>query len=279
MDFPARIIAAAVRVLPRDRREWAAAMAAELAHLPQGSDRWGFALGCARTALFAPQHPNAAAPRAVVTGTFLAGVAGCLAITAYVLTKWPHAAGDINRATSITFTAALTAYLWIALRTPAALVAHREAARHGAGIGFALFVAAASGRSVIDAVVPPGDDLIVGWFVVVTVLGTIVATAFAAARRERSFGAGVTASLWLGLVCSMLTFNAELIAILAGFNLDVHMRNVAPGHYQLITEAEFMRKHIGGHLDSAMEGLRTLPVLTIIIGSIGAALGRRTRAA
>lgn len=65
---------------------------------------------------------------------------------------------------------------------------------------------------------PPDGDVAIGVFLVVTVGGTLVATAFATARTQRSFGAGVTASLWVGLVCSMLAFNADLLAILVGFN-------------------------------------------------------------
>ncbi len=38
-----------------------------------------------------------------------------------------------------------------------------------------------------------------------------------------------------------------------------------------------MSKHIGGHLASSMEGLRTVPLLALAIGVIGAALGRRRR--
>ncbi len=138
----------------------------------------------------------------------------------------------------------------------------------------------AVGRSAIDAAVPPSDDdAIVGLFLTVTVVGTLSTTAFAAARAEQSFGAGVTASLWVGLVCSILAFNADVLAILVGFNLDAHMRQVMPGYYTALSPDAFLSQHIGGHLASAMEGLRTLPLLALICGSIGAAVGRRPRAA
>ena len=51
-----------------------------------------------------------------------------IAATAYVLTTWPHAAGEISGVTAAWFVAALAAYLWIALRPPNALVAHGDAA-------------------------------------------------------------------------------------------------------------------------------------------------------
>ena len=121
--------------------------------------------------------------------------------------------------------------------------------------------------------------MIVGSFLIVTVGGTLITTAFAAARVRRSFGAGVTASLWTGLVCSMLAFNADILAILVGFNLDVHMQHVMPDYYTAFTPDAFMSRHIGGHLASAMEQLRTLPLLALVFGSVGAAIGRRQRVA
>lgn len=57
------------------------------------------------------------------------------------------------------------------------------------------------------------------------------------------------------------------------------MRNVMPDYYTAFTRDAFLSKHIGGHLASSMEGLRMLPVLALIVGSIGAAVGRRPRAA
>lgn len=278
-DAPAHVVAVATRLLHGDRREWGVAMTAELAQLREGPARWRFALGCARAALLAPPRPNGHAPGVAVTVTFLVGVAGCIAATAFVLTTWPHAADDISRGLAVWFAASLTVYLWLALRPPHVLVAHRDAARRGAAIGFGLFVVAEVGRSVIDAVVPPDGDVTVGVFLTVTVVGTLVATAWASARPDRSFGAGVTASLWVGLVCSILAFNGDLLAILIGFNLDAHMRHTMPDYYRAVTPETFMSKHIGEHLASSMEGLRTLPLLALMFGSIGAAIGRRARAA
>lgn len=273
-DLPSQIVAGATRLLHRDRREWGAAMAAELAAIRDGPARWRFALSCARAALFAPLPPDARAPGVAVTVMFVAGIAGCLAATAYVLTTWPHAAGDISRATSVWFAASLVAYLWIALRPPGALVAHPEAARRGVAVGFALFLVGGAGRTVIDAALPPDGDLAIGLFLTVTVVGTLTTTAFLVARRERSLGAGVTASLWVGLVCSMLAFNADLLAILTGFSLEAHMRHSMPA-YAAITPDAFMSRHIGGHLAASMDGLRTLPVLALILGAVAAAIGRR----
>lgn len=276
-DLPERIVVVAARLLRGDRREWGEAMTAELAQYRESPARWHFALGCAWAVLVAPRHPNASVPSVAITLTFLAGVVGCITATAYVLTTWPHATDDISSAGAVWFAMSLAVYLWIALRPPHALLAHGGAARRGAAIGFALFVVGGVGRSVIDRFVPPDGDATIGLFLTVTVIGTLVGTAWASARAERSLGAGVTASLWVGLVCSMLAFNADLLAILVGFNLDAHMRHSMPAYYTTVTPDAFMSRHIGEHLAVSMEALRTLPLLALLFGSIGAALGRGRR--
>ena len=47
-DRPARMLSAAVRVMPAERRDWARAMQAELAAVDQPADRWSFVWGCLR---------------------------------------------------------------------------------------------------------------------------------------------------------------------------------------------------------------------------------------
>jgi hypothetical protein len=74
---PARLLAAATATLPADRRDWGAAMAAELAQVPERerAARWRFAAGCARAAILPPGGTRAAV-----------GVAGALAVTATAAT-------------------------------------------------------------------------------------------------------------------------------------------------------------------------------------------------
>jgi hypothetical protein len=54
-DGPERLLAAAARLLPQERRDWGVAMLAELAQIQHPSTRWRFALGCMRVALFPPR--------------------------------------------------------------------------------------------------------------------------------------------------------------------------------------------------------------------------------
>ena len=80
LDPPARLLATAVATLPRERRDWGAAMVAELAEVRDPADRWRFAAGCAQVAL-APAHRDrgpviavaAWAAAAVVTAAVVVG--------------------------------------------------------------------------------------------------------------------------------------------------------------------------------------------------------------
>jgi hypothetical protein len=71
LDGPRWLLAAAAATLPADRRDWGAAMAAELAQVPDGPGRWRFAVGCARTAVLPPGGSRAP----VVVAGALAAVA------------------------------------------------------------------------------------------------------------------------------------------------------------------------------------------------------------
>jgi hypothetical protein len=54
-DGAARLLAATAAMLPEERRDWGAAMIAELAQVRDRSARWWFATGCATVALFPPR--------------------------------------------------------------------------------------------------------------------------------------------------------------------------------------------------------------------------------
>lgn len=276
-DGPARIVNIASRILPPERRAWGDAMSAELAGLGDVRARWSFAFGCARAVLSAPSLPDAGILRAVGP-TFIGGIVAALAVTAYVLATWPHASRAISPTAVIWFAIGLGAFLWVGVRPPTALVSHRSAARRGVATGFFLFVVTAIGRAIIDAAsLLPDDDLLIGLFLAPTVAGTIAFTAFRVARRDRSFVAGVVASLWVGLVCSILAFNADMVATLAGFNHHAHVLGTMPKHAGISVDA-FLDIHIGDHLAASMQAVKNLPVLAVLLGSIASAIGRVRRA-
>lgn len=55
IDTPMLLLTIVVRWMPEERREWGAAMLAELSQLQHPSTRWQFALGCTRVALLPPR--------------------------------------------------------------------------------------------------------------------------------------------------------------------------------------------------------------------------------
>lgn len=73
LDRPARLLDSAVAALPDRRRDWGAAMTAELAQVEGTSTRWRFAVGCARTAVF-PPSVGSRVPLLVVAATTAAAV-------------------------------------------------------------------------------------------------------------------------------------------------------------------------------------------------------------
>jgi hypothetical protein len=120
LDGPGWLLAAAAATLPADRRDWGAAMAAELAQLPDGPARWRFAVGCARTAVFPPRDHRAAL--AVTGGLALAAVVASALVTGAVLP-----AGRVFALTLVGLLGGLAVLV----------VARRGRGRAGAGLGVA----------------------------------------------------------------------------------------------------------------------------------------------
>lgn len=58
MDLPARVLAWATRWMPEERSEWRAAMESELTQIKDPLERWRFALGGTRAAMFTPGRSN-----------------------------------------------------------------------------------------------------------------------------------------------------------------------------------------------------------------------------
>jgi hypothetical protein len=83
-DGPWWLLAAAAATLPADRRDWGAAMAAELAQVPvqERAARWRFAAGCARAAVFPPGGSRVAVG---VAGVAVAATAAAALATGAVL--------------------------------------------------------------------------------------------------------------------------------------------------------------------------------------------------
>lgn len=90
-DGPERLLAAAVRLAPKQRREWGIAMLAELAQLQNPSTRWHFALACAGVALFPPRQDGLLQTamnnqaKSIITHPGIVALIGLLFITPFLL--------------------------------------------------------------------------------------------------------------------------------------------------------------------------------------------------
>jgi hypothetical protein len=317
MDGPARLLAVAVAALPDDRRDWGAAMSAELAQVRGCSSRWAFAAGCARAALFSPRsngvpvfvvgtlaaaavvtaglavgyalpalrvfavvfvalvgasatltvarsrrvRPTAPAPTIPAAG--VVGVAASIAVTANFLVKHPAAAAHLPPTHAVLFAVVLAGCLWLALTPPSALTTSPLARGVGAGaalaLGLGFFLTA---RLTINTY---GGPLV---WVIFAPAAIFLASSALAAAVGRSFRAGVQAAVWTALVGTLLIFAISIPEAMHRYAIDG--RTLGDGE---------VGYPIGVNLPDAIWGLVIIPLLGLPFGVIGAAIGRRLRAA
>jgi hypothetical protein len=274
-DFSSRVVTVAARLLPPERHEWGAAMVAELAHVHGPASRLRFSLGCVRAALFSPRLAVYFTPRIAVIA-IVAGVIGCIATTAYVIAAYPVAAQELSRATWLSFALVHIGFLATALAPPRLLVVRQRVVRIGVLCGAVFFIVVRLGMWFIESARQAkfDDDVIGGLFMVFVFIGALVTCAAFVARNERSFRAGVIAAFWTGIVAALLGFSVDLIGTVNGLNFEAHLREVWPRH-PAPTLDSFLRKHMGEHLAASMRGLVALPVLAVLVGSLGATIGKK----
>ena len=316
-DGPARLLDLAVAALPDDRREWGAAMTAELDHVEGSSSRWSFAAGCMRAALFPPR-----ASRAPVLLTLALGIGGAIAAAPVVGRALPEmqvfAAAFILVAGSIaTLAVARRGRLTLTAQGPALLVCgvagiagsvvsvssflarHPDAAKHFPP-AVAVTLATALAACLWLVLIPPP-----GW---------------TSSRLARGASIGAAAALGLGfLVTSRLTidtlagpliwilfapppilFAASALAAAPGRSFRAGVQTAvwtalvgalvvfaswlpeAVYRYgldaRLLMDGE-MGYSIEENFDDALWMLIAVPVLGFPFGVIGAAAGCRSRAA
>lgn len=114
MDGPGRLLAAAVRWMPEERRDWGTAMLAELAQLQHPSARWWFALGCARVALFPPRKGGLLqtimkrTKKSIITDLGSAALISFLLVLPFMILEWVN-----HRNLHESFPIALFGFLWL----------------------------------------------------------------------------------------------------------------------------------------------------------------------
>jgi hypothetical protein len=198
-DGPARLLAAAVALLPETRREWGAAMTAELASLADRRARWRFAAGAARAALVGHRHPATGWTGA---GVGVLAVLASVAATAGMLLAHPRTTPASLVAILAVF---LAACLVLTLVAPRALTSSTLARRAGLGIGVA------SGAGLLLASRTGGIEAGAATFTIPAQLVALVLVPVVVAAVARSLGAGVQAILWGFVFGSVTMFPVYLV--------------------------------------------------------------------
>jgi hypothetical protein len=311
LDAPARLLAAAVATLPADRRDWGSAMTAELAQVTDRRERWRFAAGCARTAVFPPRGHRvpvlvvaalaaavvvrtgpavgrvlpelrvfavtfaglagalatvtvsrarrlrrpASGPATTITG--LAGVAGCIAVTAYAVGI--HV--SLDRFDAVTLAVLLAAALWLTLAPPRALTTSRRARRAGLGVGVAV-----AGGMLLNAHL---NDISAGQSIGLYILGVPVValfvTSWVVAATDRSFGAGLQATVWTVVVTCLPGFVVYVIEAFRYQQAGIHPIDGDPS------------ASLGMQLHEAITWMLVyIPAAALPFGVFGAVLGAVT---
>jgi hypothetical protein len=247
LDGPERLLALASAGLPPERVEWATAMRAELQALQGKAERWRFASGCARVAMFAPRSSRIDA----LSLALVAAIVACLGGTAFILAAYPlegyQTVWDGRRPVLLAVLALfLGGYLWVALRPPLMLSALPVSRRTGlaAGVLFGLtFLLAGYGGEGARILA-----LILGPVVILTSAATIAAT------RARNARAGVMAGIWGGLTAGVVAFTANLVPSLGKAAV------------------------IGSDLGSSTSALLMFPLWGLVLGIAGGSLARSVQA-
>jgi hypothetical protein len=198
-DGPARLAAAAGRLLPASRREWGQAMAAELSAIDGPARRWRFAAGVAAVALVPPGHRVRALSVAVVTAAATVAVAWTADRTLPQLSVFASVLGAL-----LTVVLAAIALRWRRPGPAAAITAALVVAGSVATVASVVAVT----RDHPSAVSDPSHVYGVV-FAVVLAIYVVLAAASAGARRAAlwwGLGGAVASSLvWLSMLPSHAT--------------------------------------------------------------------------
>jgi hypothetical protein len=315
MDGPARLLAAAAVTLPDDRRDWGAAMAAELDQVQGSSVRWRFAAGCARAAIFPPRSNR-------VPVFVVAALAVVAAVTAQSVVGYALPAMRIFAITFIALVGALTTLAVARSRrvrqsAPGPTITAAGLTGVGACIGATAYFlvkhpAAAEHFPPVDAVVLAVALAGCLWLALTPPRG------LATGHIAHGFGAAAALALGLGFfISSRLTINTEAgpfvwvllappVIFFAGSALASALgRSFRAGVQAAVWTAlvgtllifaisipEAMHRYeidgrvlgdgemgfpVGVNLSDAIWVLFVIPVWGLPFGVIGAAIGRRLR--
>lgn len=269
-DPAERLLALAVRGLPRDRRDWGLAMLGELDQADGRRARWRFSLGCAwaasRIRLRSPE-PGGRGLRAVVVGC----AAVSLALVGYGVVHYPGLRAEPNFAGAmVVFAMTLLVYVGLVVLLARGVSRESIAARR-TGLAGGL----ATGAGWFLGIAPPTP--LKGWVAVPLLIALVgpTLTATIAARRSGDSRSGSGTALWSGLIAGLVVFILWTTVTYAdagrpydaGLVSDFH----ESGAHDLATYA------ISDNLGSGLVLLLLIPTVALAIGTLGARLANAAR--
>ncbi|MGW1885008.1 hypothetical protein [Streptomyces sp. NPDC001970] len=196
---------------------------------------------------------------AAVTVTGLAGVAGCVALSAYLLGKDPADARSLGPVHAVVLAVGLAGCLWLVLAPPRALTASRLARRVGVGAALAL-----GGGFLLVSRLLEGRSTTVPFLPMLAMVAVAFLGSAAVAAAGRSFPAGVQAAVWTVSVGTLLLFSGWLVEAVRWYGIDAGL---------FLDEAT---APIGVNVKDAVFWVLVLvPAWGLPFGVIGAALGAR----
>jgi len=216
------------------------------------------------------RRPGSTRPGPITTTVMLAGIAGCIAIFAYVAVRYPPAVSDPTHGFSVLFAVVLTLYVWLALRPPRILTASRVGRRIGVatavvifGLGYALMAVNSYDGQLFH--------LLAGLFIGIP--GCAAAAAAIGGRRRD----GVVAAVWMGLISGTLIFAVHTVVPILGFQLDAAIldEGYPPGVRPDI--GAWLTALLGREIGGGIFALLLLPGWALFAGLLTGALGAAAR--
>jgi hypothetical protein len=222
------------------------------------------------------RRPSLDRPGPLLAIVILAGVAGAVAITGYVLATYPlgqHVAP--GRATDgrsphllVAGAVLLIGYAWLALTPPRAMTTDRRARRLGAGVGLAVGLGFAP-------VAATSYDGALFYMLTAPTAGFLLCAAVGASRAGQ-VRAGVEAALWAAPVVAVLFFAGEMLTTLYRFQLDAALLDDGhvPGHGPDL--AVWFPSLVGQDLGAVIFSLLWFPAWALLLGLVGGTVARST---
>lgn len=309
-DPAARLLSAAVAALPARRREWGMAMLAELSSVRGRSQRWRFALSCARATLALPPAGGSPVLGAVTVATLVAvaavgrvttpgltvfattftGLVGALAMLAVARSRRPRLPAPAPTAVVILAVgAAIAATAWFLRQARGGHLPPTAAVALAVGLAGCLAVALAAGPAAGRLAPHLGvaaGAVFAAWFVVsnrldgaappaplVALLGLALVAAPMAAFFVPAFVAGRSARSWRpGLRAAVWTVAAAVPLTYTLWLPEAVRRHAMDGR---TLDGELTAPLFSNLTDALVFCLAIFPVFGLALGLAGAALGAR----